>query len=405
MSLVGEPKGAIQRERRRLQRGVLDPNPGLFRAVAPLAAFASSPTITEATGTATTPPASTISGSALIPMTNAAFRYFSSDMEYKSAIGADHSFYVPTFPSTTTSTTRRLFSVDFETDASVFEVYTKGLQQNYRILVDGAPDPTGVRVGSTNDNNQKYIKVDFGSSVARRITLECDLNFLFGGVLIDKTYSLWPSHFPLGPKVIVIGDSYTFGTGSSPSFASWEFESYNMLLRPYLGWWDMRPSGVGGTGYLNNGGSLFTFRQRVQADVISRNPDIVIMQGSSNDQSFTPTQVQTEAELLYAQIRAGLPSAILIVLSVFECDGSPTAANQANHTAINAAAATYAHLTIDPMTAGWFTGTGRVGATNGTGNADRYQYSDSIHPSADGHAYIARRIAAEISAASARGVF
>jgi phospholipase/lecithinase/hemolysin len=44
----------------------------------------------------------------------------------------------------------------------------------------------------------------------------------------------------------------------------------------------------------------------------------------------------------------------------------------------------------------WITGTGRVGATTGTGNADTYIGSDATHPTDAGHAYLARRVVAAL---------
>jgi lysophospholipase L1-like esterase len=92
-----------------------------------------------------------------------------------------------------------------------------------------------------------------------------------------------------------------------------------------MGWSDVWKSGVGGTGYLNAGtGGRTTFRGRVAADVIAYAPDVVIVAGGINDTSSSQAAVQAEAALLFAQIRAGLPSALLVVVSPFWRNGVET---------------------------------------------------------------------------------
>ncbi|MFJ7586797.1 hypothetical protein ACIQZO_05245 [Streptomyces sp. NPDC097617] len=44
----------------------------------------------------------------------------------------------------------------------------------------------------------------------------------------------------------------------------------------------------------------------------------------------------------------------------------------------------------------WITGTGRVGATTGTGNADTCIGTDATHPTDAGHTYLASRVVAAI---------
>ncbi|MBC8040380.1 MAG: hypothetical protein H7Y06_07555, partial [Opitutaceae bacterium] len=45
---------------------------------------------------------------------------------------------------------------------------------------------------------------------------------------------------------------------------------------------------------------------------------------------------------------------------------------------------------------GWITGTGKVGTTTATGNANYYISADGTHPSPEGHAYLGRKLASAI---------
>jgi len=51
-----------------------------------------------------------------------------------------------------------------------------------------------------------------------------------------------------------------------------------------------------------------------------------------------------------------------------------------------------AHFTWVPLIEDrWLTGTGNVGAPNGSGNCDRYLSADTVHPTPEGIRYLAQR--------------
>lgn len=73
-----------------------------------------------------------------------------------------------------------------------------------------------------------------------------------------------------------------------------------------------------------------------------------------------------------------------------------TAMNNSDPRTLTVGALTYAHAAGTPVVIGgpqYITGTGRVGATVGDGNADRYIGTDAVHPPAAGHRNIARTVA------------
>jgi hypothetical protein len=84
--------------------------------------------------------------------------------------------------------------------------------------------------------------VTFAGAGLRRITLECSGNMHSGGIQIGPADSITAPE-TRGPRVAVIGDSFTEGTGASAGQAWWGRKMAEML-----GWIDLAQSGVGATG-------------------------------------------------------------------------------------------------------------------------------------------------------------
>lgn len=312
------------------------------------------------------------------------------------------------------------FSVDFEVDCSQIEILVGDNNQGVFVWVDGeliAANP----VQTTNAGNIGVIPLTFSSRGPRRITVNTKR---FWGVFIGPNDTIWRSSAPLGPKVIVLGDSFTEGTGSESYKSS--VQGFVQQLGALMGWPNIWASGSGSTGYINPGtAGRVKFRDRVQTDVIANNPDVVIVAGGINDLSYTdpdtgqtvtPEKVGVEAGFLFDAIRTGLPNATLIVLSEFKPSGTGLYQYVQLRDAIFAAARSRGAIVVDTIggpepysgTAsqytdkGWITGTGKVGATTGSGNADLYTSTDGTHPSPAGHEYLARRIARALVAAGVK---
>jgi lysophospholipase L1-like esterase len=298
------------------------------------------------------------------------------------------------------------FSVEFEFDGQKFDFLLQGQPSptQFRIWVDGQLVNTYGTVGPPSGGGLYYILVEFPSRGNRRIRIDMTNNTLWGGVTAGPNDTMWPPSSPLGPKVYFLGDSYVGGTGAiSGLSAFWEMVSQG------LGWRNVLTDGIGGTGYLKtNGANALKYRDRITTALIPYAPDIVVVTGGINDVgNFTAAALGAEASLLYAQIKASLPNCKLIVLGNVKLTGSPAQNDLDLRDALRTAATGVADVFIDPIvttaaganTLGWFTGTGKVSAPTGTGNADIYLSSDGVHPSQAGHDYLGRRLAQAIAAA------
>jgi lysophospholipase L1-like esterase len=344
--------------------------------------------------------AATAGPAALNP--NAPWRYTNANVQ-ASTFSRARAFTVQN-----TDATGAVYGIEFEHDGTQFEfqITANGAADGWRMLVDGAyANPSGVAPdpGSPSGGSAYRFLVTFATRGQRPIRLEFSSSILFNGMNFGPNDTAWLPLHPLGPRAIMLGDSYTYGAGP-PTTAVPIASTLGKLLG-----WDCWASGLGTTGYLVTTGGV-KFRDRVQTDIIDKVPDIVLVAGGANDiGAFTAAQVQAEAILLYAAIRAGLPNVKLIAVGPWRANGSPTANDLAMRDAISAAISvdTGPHLFVDNFggetntgvsTKTWITGTGKVGTPTGSGNADLNVHSDGVHFSQAGSEYIGRRLAQGIAA-------
>lgn len=111
-----------------------------------------------------------------------------------------------------------------------------------------------------------------------------------------------------------IGDSQSAGHG----FAAYQ-PGGGMAQRVarLLGWNDLWNASIGGTGYIavGTGGPFYTYGERV-VEGLTRNPDIWVFYGSTNDNGQSSAAITAAALAAYQAIRAGGSTAPIIVLGV-----------------------------------------------------------------------------------------
>jgi hypothetical protein len=151
------------------------------------------------------------------------------------------------------------------------------------------------------DGGQYRYYINFGSVGLRKLTFIA-YNIPFGGLYTAQTDTIIPAQ-ARGPRCIAVGDSF-MGSGG-----------YIPYLADVLGWDDVWASGVGSTGFLQTADGKFTYRQRLQQNVIDFAPDIVLFQGSINDNAFTAEVIAAEAELCFGMIKSALPNCTIICTS------------------------------------------------------------------------------------------
>lgn len=306
-----------------------------------------------------------------------------------------------------TATDPGSLAFEFMFDGARCELALKGIATRLRVWVDGVPASLDLTPASPNTGSEYKHLIDFGSRALRRVRVEIVAAYLYG-IRIGPNDTLYPPGEALGSTCVIMGDSYTEGTGALHQFAS-----YAWTLARLTGL-NVMPAGSGGTGYLNTNAALgrTNYRNRLQSDVIRYNPEIVIVQGSGNDTAAsTAAEVEAEARYVLSTLRQALPNAKIVVVTIIPInDGVDFAAYRAAH---KAAALSVGGYFIDPVagesydptgtkvgpTQGrWITGAAgtNIGAPGASGNASFYTWTDNGHPSPEGHPYIARRLTDEL---------
>lgn len=186
---------------------------------------------------------------------------------------------------------------------------------------------------------------------------------------------------PVVPLVSVIGDSYTAGSGEGGlRAANWVPKADAALTNAVV-----QSKASGGSGYVNAGPKGKVFRDLVP-EAVKPTTDVIVFFGSRNDER-NALEVQAAAESAYAEARKIAPEAKLLVIgapwvnadvpdNIFAINGGLAAAT-------NAAGGTF----VDPIAANWFIeNLALIGR-------------DGVHPTDEGHAYLAGKIAPHIKAA------
>lgn len=329
--------------------------------------------------------ASGTQGNLYTPPASLPFRFFGAQPVYSA---------VSTYVQPGTLSTASVLpggGIEFMHDGSAFELATLS-GANIMAMVDGELVSLTATAINEGGNNARLVLYDFGSRAIRHIRLWGGF-MRVGGVRIGPTDSIWRPHIPLGPRVIVMADSFGNGTLCFAHWCGWA-----------LGWRDVWVSFIGSTGYIAQGSAGVNFNDRVQADVLAYDPGIVIVAGGINDGGAGAAAIQAAAETLFDAILAHTPRPAVIAVGPWCASGFPNANILAARTGISAAATAKGAAYVDNVgtgtsalnTLGWMTGTGKVGATQGNGNADVYTSSDGTHPTADGQKYLGHRLAAAI---------
>lgn len=176
-------------------------------------------------------------------------------------------------------------------------------------------------------------------------------------------------------SIAFLGDSWAGGAGSEKAGAE---NSYAGKAGRQLGWnYSIFPGG--GTGYTigNTATGDGPFSTRVQG-VIDFAPDIVVVQGSSNDYRADEEDIQAAAGAVFASLRSALPNAKIYALGVINSPEAPDDLNDVSRAAVSAAASANGVTFIDGNAEGWLN--------------QSTDFADGYHPNEQGHQKVADRL-------------
>lgn len=183
----------------------------------------------------------------------------------------------------------------------------------------------------------------------------------------------------VAPVVAFLGDSYTAPQGVSPK------DNYAGILSDRMGWRAVS-FGQGGTGYTSAGDQSqgkSVYLARVPK-VIAAKPDIVIVQGSTNDHA-PAAETRAAAEAVYAALKKGLPKAKIVAVGPLSPPDAVPAEVAETRAGLIAATRTAGVTFIDPTAEKW------LQPTQGL-------FVDGFHPNLTGHRKISEYLAADLAA-------
>lgn len=306
---------------------------------------------------------------------------------YGSAFTAGSSAVVSANPSVNMNA----YVIEFLTDAAnisnttpafIISLFANGGGGYYRLAID--------------DHYQSAAPISYGSSLAAFISVTLPTPGIHkvrielqGGTVLYHIYAINnASFFPPKPsqniRVAMYSDSY-FASGNS--FAP---NNLGFLIPTILGWTPDILS-VGGTGYINTGGTNYNFADTHRLDdVTHRTYDAIIIQGSVNDPVGSPATITGNALTVFQGLRSRQPNATFFI---FGCMTTATL-SAANATIIeNAVKAAFdqwgdTNAYFIPIT------TANNGAWITSATTGIYIAGDGVHPSSQvGQIYLAQRYA------------
>lgn len=303
--------------------------------------------------------------------------------------------------------------IRFATWADKFEVYALNEDTGFRVRVNGKYTKDGVYGNSSLNSDTsgalRYFLFDFtGTEFAgtglKQVEIVGEGQFRFAGVRVPISYTVEPWPQPFALKAALHGDSIPLTIADSADFRTARLPRMVDVLRPLTGISDIWTNGIGGRGFIVNGGAI-NFVEQASVAFTGAGFDLVWNMGTRNDGAVYGSKAAYQAivESWINIVLADNPDTIIILTGPINATSAEaaSAAYQDMQDAKRAAAANYprncafintcGRVTADP----WIFGSGRVGATTGNGNADLVVGTDSVHPSIFGQHYLAHRLVTE----------
>jgi lysophospholipase L1-like esterase len=188
-----------------------------------------------------------------------------------------------------------------------------------------------------------------------------------------------------GARVLVFGDSWVYGSAATVPTLGFAYR-----LADELGV-ETVVDGVRGSGYLKPGLDGPAYGERIAALDPALEPDLIIVEGSINDRRLYPEGYRDAVTAAWDALEARYPDAAIVILGpspqVLPVE-SPT---RSIDTDLAELAAARGWWYISPIAEDWITTANYLDVID-TGPIGR------DHPSTDGHAYLAARVADAIEA-------
>jgi lysophospholipase L1-like esterase len=188
-------------------------------------------------------------------------------------------------------------------------------------------------------------------------------------------------------RVVVIGDSYTVGSDEGgrgdrgwPTLVWKAVDKQNVRL-------SLKVHGEGGAGYVQRGIHGGVFGQKI-VESVGIADDLVVLFGSGNDVDVPPDDLVSTVRDDFAKVKQLAPRAKMLVIAPVWPAPNLTPRNLRVHDILRDHAAQVGATFVDPIAQRWIVDTPQLIG------------GDGVHPTDDGHKYLAQKISPLIYNAS-----
>ncbi len=283
------------------------------------------------------------------------------------------------------------YRVAFTCDCSQFEAVIQARQTPYRLWVDGAYVSSDSTDTPGAYPKHLFVQVKFPDKRPRQIKFLVGGNAPFFGINTVGGDTITAPEVPLGPRIMIFGDSWTRPTilppALPPAQPGLNGGGYPEALGEYFNWdyWD---DGIGGTGFTNTGTDSLhrTFVERAQTDICPTSFNRVLILGGTNDGGAPESAEQTAVSATLSELASCQPN---IPVALFGPQDSHPMLEQAMSTAVSQASGPVFYTDMAAGTP-WFYGDSLNSATG-----NNYLYLNG-HPTPLGHDYLAEKIALDL---------
>ncbi|MBD7957128.1 SGNH/GDSL hydrolase family protein [Microbacterium sp. Sa4CUA7] len=197
-----------------------------------------------------------------------------------------------------------------------------------------------------------------------------------------------PLALPPAPRVLVFGDSWTYGSAATDPT-----DGYAYVIGEQLGW-DVVVAGVRGSGYLKPGLDGGSYGERIADLDPTLHPDLVIVQGSINDRRLPADGYREAVTAAWDDLAARYPDARIVILGPAPQVLPVEAATARIDADLRELAGSRGWWYLSPVADEWITAEDYLEVID-TSDVGR------DHPSTAGHAFLASRLAEAIAGISA----